>query len=132
MNDEHASPPPEDHDDQSESSQLPKSPEELKEALKAIRNRDDTANVGEDTTEQPPTPTTEHEHDVEAVRQAAAEPVEVVTVPQLMIPRVRLSPRQIVSAVAAAVILIGAPITWVTWPRSVDIPEGAPSGCGRP
>ena len=63
--------------------------------------------------------------DVDAVRRAAAEPVEVVTVPQLMISRIRLSPGQIVLAVAAAVIVIGGPITWTTWLRTAEIPEGA-------
>ncbi len=161
MTDEHVTPLPEDQDDQIERKQLPKSPEELQDALKAIHDSDDTADLGEDTAEEPPTPTIEYEHDVvtalhdhlpegltlprseaelrsvvgeivndvlkdvEAVRQAAAEPVEIVTVPQLMIPRLRLSPMQIVTAVAAAVILIGAPITWATWPRSVEVPGGA-------
>ncbi len=164
MNDEHATPPPEDGDDQSEPKHLPKSPEELQEALKAIRDGDDTADVGEDSTEQPSPPTIAYEQDiltagedlrdsvsqerklprserelrlivreivtevledVDAVRRAAAEPVEVVTVPQLMIPRIRLSPMQIVLAVAAAVIVIGGPITWATWPRTAEIPEGA-------
>ena len=165
MNDAHSSPPPKDRDDQSEPSQLPKSPEELREALKAIQHDDHTTDAGEDRTEQPSTPTIEYEQDivtagredlrhsvsqgrslprseeelrlivreivsevlqdVEAVRKAAAEPVQIVTVPQLMIPRVRLSPRQILAAVAAAVILIGAPITWAVWPRNVEIPEGA-------
>ena len=166
MNDEHATPPPEDGDDQSEPKPLPKSPEELQEALKALQSSDDTADVGEDNTEQPSPPTIEYEQDiltagagvdlrdsvspgrklprserelrlivreivtevlqdVEAVRRAAAEPVEVVTVPQLMIPRIRLSPMQIVLAVAAAVIVIGGPITWAIWPRTAEIPDGA-------
>ena len=63
--------------------------------------------------------------DVAALRRAVAEPVEVVAIPQLMIPRVRLSPRQILSAVAAAVIVIGAPITWAAWPRNTELPDGA-------
>jgi hypothetical protein len=164
MNDEHATPPAEDRDDQSEPKQLPKAPEELQEALKAIHHNDDTADVGEDNTEQPSPPTIAYEQDiltagedlrdsvsqerelprserelrlivreivtevledVDAVRRAAAEPVEVVTVPQLMIPRIRLSPMQIVLAVAAAVIVIGGPITWATWPRTAEIPDGA-------
>ncbi len=157
MNDEHAPPPPEDRDDQSESKQLAKSPEELQETLKAIHNNDDTADVGEDHTvadeqdiltagedlrnsvsPERKLPRSERElrsivreivtevlEDVEAVRRAAAEPVEVVTVPQLMIHRMRLSPRQIFFAVAAAVILIGGPITWAAWPQSAEIPEGA-------
>ena len=166
MNDAHSTPPPKDRDDQSEPSQLPKSPEELQEALKAIQNGDPTTDPGEDHTEQPSTPpiiesergivragqedlrdsvsqarnlprsemelrlivreiVSEVLEDVEAVRKAAAEPVQIVTVPQLMIPRVRLSPRQILAAVAAAVILIGAPITWAVWPRNAEIPEGA-------
>ncbi len=160
MNDEHGTPPPEDHDDQT----LPKSPEELQDALKAIHHDDDTVDVGEETTEQPPTPTSEYGEDilkagedlrdsvsqgqplprseielrlivreivkevlkdVESVRRAAAEPVEIVTVPQLMIPRLRMTPKRIGATLGTLAVLIGAPVTWAAWPRTVEIPDGA-------
>ncbi len=109
MNDEHATTPPEDGDDQSEPKQpgrkLPRSERELRLIVREI--------------------VTEVMEDVDAVQKAAAEPVQLVNVPQLMIPRIRLSPMQIVLAVAAAVIVIGGPITWAIWPRTAEIPDGA-------
>ena len=102
MNDKHATPPPE--DSASQGRKLPRPEAELRSMVREI--------------------VTEVMDDVEAVRKAAAEPVEVVTGTQLMIHRIRLSPRQILLAVAA-VIVIGGPITWATWPRSAEIPEGA-------
>lgn len=164
MNDEHGTPPPEDHDDQSEPRPVPKSPEERQEALKAIHNDDDTVDVGEETAEQPPTPTIESGEDilkagedlrdsvsqgqplprseielrlivreivkevlkdVESVRRAVAEPVEIVTIPQFMIPRLRMTPKRIAAALGTLAVLIGAPVTWATWPRTVEIPDGA-------
>ncbi len=102
MNDKHATPPPE--DSVSQGRKLPRAEAELRSIVREI--------------------VTEVMDDVEAVRKAAAEPVEVVSVPQLIIHRMRLSPRQILSAVVVAVV-IGGPIAWATWPRSAEIPEGA-------
>ena len=105
MNDEHATPPPEDRNSVPQERKLPRSEAELRLLVREIAS--------------------EVLGDVEAVRKAAAEPVEVVTVSQLMIHRMRRSPMQIVLAVAAAVIVIGGPITWATWPHSAEIPQGA-------
>ncbi len=102
MNDKHATPPPE--DSVSQGRKLPRAEAELRSIVREI--------------------VTEVMDDVEAVRKAAAEPVEVVSVPQLIIHRMRLSPRQILSAVVVAVV-IGGPIAWATWPRTAEIPEGA-------
>ncbi len=104
MNDEHATPPPEGRNSVPQERKLPRSEAELRLMVREIA--------------------TEVLEDVEAVRKAAAEPVEVVTVPQLMIARIRLSPGQILLA-AVAVIVIGGPITWATWPHSAEIPQGA-------
>ena len=163
MNDEHANPPPEDQEDQSEPNQLPKSEEEIRDALKAIYDNQKSpegSEVGREPSSTPPVeyeqdiltsgedlrdavadgklPRSEEElrlivreivsevlEDVNELRRAVSEPVDVVTIPQLMIPRIRLSPMQILSAVVAVVILIGGPITWAAWPRNAEIPDGA-------
>ncbi len=104
MNDEHATPPPEDRNSVPQERKLPRSERELRSIVREI--------------------VTEVMEDVDAVQKAAAEPVQLVNVPQLMIARIRLSPGQILLA-AVAVIVIGGPITWATWPRSAEIPEGA-------
>ncbi len=62
--------------------------------------------------------------DVEASRRAAAEPVQIVAVPNWL-PRIRLTPKRIAAAVAVVTVLVGAPLTWAYWPRTVDIPDGA-------
>ena len=63
--------------------------------------------------------------DVEASRHAAAEPVRIVAVPSLWLPRIHLAPKRIAAAVAVVTVLVGAPLTWAYWPRTVDIPDGA-------
>ena len=106
MNDEHVTPPPEDHDDQSEFKQLPRSPEELQDARKAIHSNDDTADVGEDTTEQPPTPTIESEQDI----LTAGEDLLDSVLQGQPLPRsereLRLIVREIVSEVLSRFILL--------------------------
>ncbi len=104
MNDEHTTPPPEDRNSVPQERKLPRSERELRSIVREI--------------------VTEVVEDVDAVQKAAAEPVQLVNVPQLMIARIRLSPRQILLAVTA-VIVIGGSITWATWPRSAEIPQGA-------
>ncbi len=63
--------------------------------------------------------------DVEASRLAAAEPVQIVALPSLWLRRIRLTPKRIAAAVAVVTVLVGAPLTWAYWPRTVDIPDGA-------
>jgi len=63
--------------------------------------------------------------DVEASRLAAAEPVRLVALPSLWLRNIRLTPKRIAAAVAVATVLVGAPVTWAYWPRTVDIPDGA-------
>ena len=104
MNDEHTTPPPEDRNSVPQERKLPRSERDLRSIVREI--------------------VTEVMEDVDAVQKAAAEPVQLVNVPQLMIARIRLSPRQILLAVTA-VIVIGGSITWATWPRSAEIPQGA-------
>jgi hypothetical protein len=63
--------------------------------------------------------------DVEAVRRAAEEPVQIVAIPRMFVPRIHLTPKQWTWTVATLVVLIGAPLTWIKWPRTVEIPDGA-------
>ena len=63
--------------------------------------------------------------DVEASRLAAAEPVRLVALPSLWLRNIRLTPKRIAAAVAVVTVLVGAPVTWAYWPRTVDIPDGA-------
>jgi hypothetical protein len=63
--------------------------------------------------------------DVEASRRAAAEPVRILAGPTLWLARIRLTPKQMAAAVAVVTVLVVAPLTWVYWPRTVDIPDGA-------
>ena len=63
--------------------------------------------------------------DVEASRLAAAEPVQIVALPDLWLRRIRITPKRIAAAVAVVTLLVGAPLTWAYWPRTVDIPDGA-------
>lgn len=63
--------------------------------------------------------------DVEASRLAAAEPVRIVALPSLWLRNIRLTPKRIAAAVAVVTVLVGAPVTWAYWPRTVDIPDGA-------
>jgi len=63
--------------------------------------------------------------DVEASRRAAAEPVRIVAIPSLWLAHLRLTPKRIAAAVAVVTVLVSAPLTWIYWPRTVDIPDGA-------
>lgn len=63
--------------------------------------------------------------DVQEVRRAATEPVDVVSVPRMLLPRLRLSPKQVTALAVTFIILIGAPLLWVSWPRNVELPDGA-------
>jgi hypothetical protein len=63
--------------------------------------------------------------DVEASRRAAVEPVRIVALPSLWLHRARLTPKRIAAAVVVVTVLVGAPLTWAYWPRTVDIPDGA-------
>ncbi len=107
MNDEHTDPPRETDQDPLAKlrSQLPRSDAELREIVREI--------------------VSEVLEDVEASRRAAAEPVRIVAVPSLRLPRIRLTPKRIAAAVAVVTVLVGAPLTWTYWPRTVDIPDGA-------
>ncbi len=84
---------------------LPRSEEELRDIVREI--------VGEVL------------EDVEASRLATAEPVRIVALPSLWLRRTRLAPKRIAAAVAVVTVLVGAPLTWAYWPRTVDIPDGA-------
>jgi hypothetical protein len=63
--------------------------------------------------------------DVQEVRRAASEPVEVVSVPRMLLPRIRLSWKQIAAVAATLIVLIGGPVAWLSWPRNVELPDGA-------
>ena len=63
--------------------------------------------------------------DLEAARHGAAEPVRIVALPSLWLRRTHLTPKRIAAAVAVVTVLVGAPLTWANWPRTVDIPDGA-------
>jgi len=62
---------------------------------------------------------------VERGRREAAEPVQVVALPQMFLPRITLTPKQWAWTAVAAAVLIGAPLAWVKWPRTAEIPDGA-------
>ena len=63
--------------------------------------------------------------DVEAGRRAAAEPVQIVAIPQMLVPHIHFTKKQWTWIVAMLVVLIGGPVTWIKWPRTVEIPDGA-------
>jgi hypothetical protein len=63
--------------------------------------------------------------DVEAVRRAADEPVEIVAIPRMLVPRIHLTRKQWAWTLGTLAVLIGAPVAWIKWPRTVDIPDGA-------
>ncbi len=107
VGDERTDPPKEiDHDPLAKfRGHLPRSDEELRDIVREI--------VGEVL------------EDVEAARLAAAEPVRIVALPSLWLTRIRLTPKRIAVAVAVVMVLVGAPLTWAYWPRTVDIPDGA-------
>lgn len=107
MNDEHTDPPREiDQDPLAQlRDKLPRSDAEIRDIVREI--------VGEVL------------EDIEASRRAAAEPVRIVAIPSLWLDRPNLTPKRIAAAVAAVTVLVGAPLTWAYWPRTVDIPNGA-------
>ncbi len=84
---------------------LPRSEEELRDIVREI--------VGEVL------------QDIGASRSAAVEPVRIVALPSLLLRGIRLTPKRIAAAVAVVTVLVGAPLTWAYWPRTVDIPDGA-------
>lgn len=143
MNDEHTDPSAEDHQDPpAEPRGLPRSEEELREVVrKSIGDEDidPPREIDQDplASLRDKLPRSDAElrdivreivgevlADVEASRRAAAEPVRIVAIPSLWL-SVHLTPKRIVAAVVAVAVLVGAPLTWVYWPRTVDIPDGA-------
>ncbi len=142
MNDEHTDPPADDRRDPlPEPRGLPLSEEELRELVRGSVGDEDTDPPRE--IDQDPLaklrsqlPRSDAElrdivreivgevlEDIEASRRAAAEPVRIVAIPDLWWPR--LTPKRIAAAVVAVTVLVGAPLTWAYWPRTVDIPDGA-------
>jgi len=142
MNDEHTDPPAEDRQDPpTEPRGLPRSEEDLRELVRK--------SVGDQDTDPPreidhdplaslrdKLPRSDAElrdvvreivgevlADVEASRRAAAEPVQIVEIPLWL--AVRLTPKRIAATVAAVTVLVGVPLAWAYWPRTVDIPDGA-------
>ena len=142
MNDEHTDPPAEDRQDPpTEPRGLPRSEEDLGELVRKPVGDQDTdppREIDHDPLAKLRThlPRSKKElrdivreivgevlADVEASRRAAAEPVQIVEIPLWL--AVRLTPKRIAAAVAAVAVLVGAPLAWVYWPRTVDIPDGA-------
>lgn len=144
MNDEHTDPPAEDRQDPpTEPRGLPRPEEELGELVRK--------SVGDEDTDPPreidhdplaklrnKLPRSDAElrdivreivnevlADVEASRRAVAEPVRIVAFPSLWLRGIRLTPKRIAAAAAVVTVLVGAPLTWAYWPRTVDIPDGA-------
>jgi len=142
MNDEHTDPPAEDRQDPpTEPRELPRPEEDLRELVRK--------SVGDQDTDPPreidhdplaslrdKVPRSDAElravvreivgevlADIEASRRAAAEPVQIVEIPLWL--AVRLTPKRIAATVAAVAVLVGAPLAWAYWPRTVDIPDGA-------
>ena len=106
VGDEDTDPPKEiDHDPLAElRGQLPRSNAELRNIVREIVN--------------------EVLEDVEASRRAAAEPVRIVAIPSLWW-SIHVTPKRIAAAIAVVTVLVGAPLIWLYWPRTVDIPDGA-------
>ena len=63
--------------------------------------------------------------DVEAVRRAGDEPVEIVAIPRMFVPRIHLTPKQWAWTLGTLAVLIGAPVTWFSIPHYVELPDGA-------
>ena len=142
MNDEHTDPPAEDRQDPpTEPRGLPRSEEDLRELVRKSVGDQDTdppREIDHDPLEslRDKLPRSDADlravvreivgevlADVEASRRAAAEPVQIVEIPLWL--AVRLTPKRIAATVAAVTVLVGAPLAWVYWPRTVDIPDGA-------
>ena len=142
MNDEHTDPPAEDRQDPpTEPRGLPRSEEDLRELVRKSVGDQDTdppREIDHDPLEsiRDKLPRSDAElravvreivgevlADVEASRRAAAEPVQIVEIPLWL--AVRLTPKRIAATVAAVTVLVGAPLAWAYWPRTVDIPDGA-------
>ena len=143
MNDEHTDPSAEDRQDlPAEPRGLPRSAEELRELARRSVGDQDTDPPRE--IDQDPLanlrdklPRSDAElrdvvreivsevlADVEASRRAAAEPVRIVAIPSLWL-SIHLTPKRIAAAAVAVAVLVGAPLAWLYWPRTVDIPDGA-------
>ena len=142
MNDEHTDPPAEDRQDPpTEPRGLPRSEEDLRELVRKSVGDQDTdppREIDHDPLEslRDKLPRSDADlravvreivgevlADVEASRRAAAEPVQIVEIPLWL--AVRLTPKRIAATVAAVTVLVGAPLAWAYWPRTVDIPDGA-------
>ncbi len=144
MNDEHTDPPADDRQDPPpEPRELPVSEEDLGELMReSVRDQDTDPPREVDQDPLAPLrdrlPRSDAElrdivreivgevlADVEASKRAAAEPVRIVAIPSLWLDRTNLTPKRIAAAIAAVTVLVGAPLTWAYWPRTVDIPDGA-------